>query len=161
MTDPILVALIAGIVSLVVAGLSNFGAEAYRRRIERRALAAGLAGELAAFSSNYENSHKSLTNALASTRAGKRLPMPKIKADSSPYFEANAGKLGSLGPRHVEDVVYVYMQMAGMRQLIDALHETQDAGVQAALISQALSNMEKGMARGKTLIVELRKVAGG
>ncbi len=114
-------ALVAGAVALVVAGLSNFGSEMYKRHRDATALAGGLAGELGADSGAYPQLLNVLPSLIDRASRGERVPLPRMKRPRSPIFESRVGDLGLLGPRLAERVAFVYARVEAFRVMMEVL----------------------------------------
>lgn len=159
MSDPILVALIAGLVSLVVAGLSNFGSEAYKRHRDAAALAAALAGELGSYTVGLEGMVRNFTLMEQAARSGIQLQIPRVTIPGSLVYESHVSKVGLLGPGLAEEVTYVYSSIETFRSMLRAASSESDPSVQADMLAAGLASLANARGRGIPLLVQLRKAA--
>lgn len=136
-------ALIAGLVAVFVAGLSNFGAESYKRHREAVSLAAGLAGELRGYLPVFDESIEVFSRLADRAAAGRLQPLTKIARPTSPIYEANAGKLGMLGVDLAEQVSFVYSCLDGFRSLMEAAQSATDPEEQARALVGAVMMLRK------------------
>jgi len=151
------VALIAGTVSLLGVGVSNFLAEKYKRLNESRALAAAFAGELATATRNYDDARKSWGGALERAKGGETLTFPKLPQQSpTPIFDANVGKVGSLGPDLAGEVAFVYAEIRTFRAGLDVTAALTQGAQQAETLGLTLAAMDRANAAAIPLIQQLR-----
>ena len=137
-------AVIAGVVALVVAGLSNFGAESFKRHRDAVALAAGIAGELRGYAPAFNEMRGNLLQMLHRASSGHRLQMPRIARPSSPVFDGNVSKLGVLGVQLAEQVSFVYSCIGAFRSMMEVVQdEDADATRQAMALISALDLLER------------------
>jgi hypothetical protein len=158
MSDPIVVAVIAGLVALVVAGLSNFGAESFKRHRDTVSLAAGLAGELASHAEALPMILKGWGHLQARAEAGEFLHIPKL-TPTSPVYESSVARLGALGPELVEEVAFVYGNIQAFRMMMLVAAEAKSAAEQATAIQAALFNVSKARGRVEPLLKKLHRCA--
>ena len=156
MTDQVEGAVIAAFVALIVAGLSNFGAEAYRRHRDATALAGGLAGELASYSEDIPKIIERWSAIRDRAASGEKCVLAKIPFQGSAIFEANVANLGLLGPRLAEDVVYVYSNINAMRNFLSAAANAETAQIQAQMTGEAIKAVQRAEDRGRPLAKALR-----
>ena len=160
MSDTIAAAMIAGIVALIVAGLSNFGAEAYKRHKEMTTIAGGLAGELAVYLEALPVILSSWGELHRRAAAGELLIVPKMPMPTNPVFDSCVAKLGMLGADVAEDVAYVYTTVHAFRGLMANVHADETtAERQAAAIGGALWAAQRAHDRGRNLLTKLRRIA--
>lgn len=117
MADSIVTGLIAAAVTLVVAFLTQFIAERYRRFHDGSALAAGIVGELSAYKGGPETLQKRLKQWIQVSKEGKQATL-KFRLIDKPvdlFFDASVGKIGVLGPELVEHIVFVYTNIRAFR----------------------------------------------
>ncbi len=160
MPEPIVVALIAGVVSLVVAGLANFGAEAYRRHRDATALAAGLAGELSSYAGAYEILLPSIDLFIAAVdKTGECVKLVKMDRPSSPVYAKGVEKLGLLGADLAEEVVFVYSTIEAFRSAWMVAAEYKDHELQKRALLAAGISLRLAAQRYGPLIATLRRAA--
>lgn len=109
-SDSLYAPIIAASGALVVAFLNSIVAEIYRRHRDRKALAAAIAGELLSYEPAQPLIRQALLRTIEQIEHGARdavlfRPFEKPKDF---VFEKAVERLGLLGPKLVEDVVYVY-----------------------------------------------------
>ena len=118
-------AIIAGIVAVAVAllgtYLKDFAAERYKRHKDACAIAAGLAGELAAYAPTLPILLAAFDTFLQLVDSGKRgeIVLEKIERPSDKFYDKAVDKLGLLGPELVEDIVFVYSNIAAFRMTFE------------------------------------------
>lgn len=160
MSDTVAAAMIAGLVALIVAALSNFGAEAYKRHKETTTIAAGLAGELAVYMDALPIILASWGHLQRRAAEGELLIVPKVPMPTNPVFDSCVSKLGMLGAEVAEEVAYVYTTVHAFRGLMANVHEDgTTAERQAAAIAGALWAAQRAHDRGKALLPKLRRIA--
>jgi hypothetical protein len=153
-------ALIAGVVSLLVAGLSNFGSESYRRHRGATSVAGALAGELSAHAAAMPELRGRLRMWLELSQGGQRLEMQHLAPPNDPIFDSCVGALGALGPSIAEDVAFVYSNIRGFRQVMSHIAgEATTAEQQRGAIVAALEGIDRTEPRVILLIGALRRVA--
>jgi hypothetical protein len=161
MADPITAAVIAGIVALLVAIISNFGAESFKRHRDASALAGGLAGELAAYLPAFPliRSRWGLLR-MHAMETKQRLVLPQFPIPSNPVYDSCVARLGSLGPKLAEDVAFVYSNILAFRQMM-AFVAAEETSVEQQIggIFAALESLERANERAPTLVAELRQLA--
>lgn len=158
----IVTGLIAAAVTLVVAFITQFVAEKFKRFHDGSAVAAGLAGEL----SSYKDALPQLLGALkdwAALESGhEQLILRPMDKPVDVYYSASVGKIGALGAELVEDVVYVYSNINAFRSGFDILAKsfkdmsTAEFKVRASACYMVLNQAQT---RGETLIPKLRQRA--
>lgn len=161
MPDPVLAALIAGIVALAVALISNFGSESFKRHRDASALAGGLAGELASHTAAFtliESRWGLLRRHAIETR--ERLVLPQFPIPTNPVYDSCVGRLGALGPKLAEDVAFVYSNIQTFRQMMAfvAASET-SVDQQIGGIFAALEALDRAKERAPALLQGLRRLA--
>lgn len=159
MADSIVVGLVAAAVTLVVAFLTQFVAEKFRRFHDGSALAAGIAGELSA----YEDALPLLLKALKEwgelTEGHADLFLRPMEKPTDSFYSASAGKIGVLGPDLVADIVYVYSNINAFRVAFDILAKSfkemhvAEFRVRASACYMVLNQAHN---RGQLLIPKLR-----
>ena len=135
-------------------------AEDYRRFRDGKALARALAGELSSRSEAVGLLKEGVTQILSSLKANGRVRLPKIEKVTDYVFESSISKLGLLESDLVEDVVYVYENIAAFRAALRLAAE-KDAGDPQAilLIKLSLSALGRASNRGNDLPTRLRAYA--
>jgi hypothetical protein len=165
MSDPLLAAIIAASAALVVAFLNSIVAEVFRRRQDRRALAAAIAGELASYEPALPQIRQILQDAIHALDSKNReainfRPFDKPKDF---VFEKAVEKLGLLGPKLVEDTVYVYGNLNGFRVALGLISthfkEMSDTELRARSVA-CLEAVNRAAQRGTLLVAALKCVAG-
>ena len=120
-SSSIITGLIAASVALVVAFLTQFVAEKFKRFHDGSAVAAGLAGELSAYKD-------ALFHLMIALKAWSELEVGHEKLILRPidkpvdlFYASAVGKIGVLGSDLAEDIVYVYASIDGFRTGFDVL----------------------------------------
>jgi hypothetical protein len=161
MTESTANAFIAAFAALLVAFLTQFVAEAYRRFRDGSALAAGILGELA----SHEKAAAGLQTALKSwadstdADAGARPVLRPITGQSDLVYERAAEKLGLLGVELAEDVVFVYSNIRAFRAGYDLLarHHGEMAPVEFKIrCGQCWMLIEQATCKSDELFAKLR-----
>jgi hypothetical protein len=164
-SDALLAAIVAASVALVVAYLNSIVAEQFRRRQDRKALAAALAGELSSYQPALPMLKEVLNKtveALDTQRRSNVIFRPFEKPKDF-VFEKAVEKIGLLGPTLVEHTIYVYGNLNGFRVAFGIISnhyaEMSDAELRARSLTclQALEHAEQ---RGIPLVSALKRVAG-
>lgn len=157
MSDGFSAALVAASVALLGVLLSQFVAERYRRFQDGSALAAGLLGELKSYSEAWPVIDQQLSAYIDQSQKGsvellKRLrPFPR---PSDLFFDEAVSKLGLLGPRLVEDVVFVYSNIRAFRmgfEIVAREHSAMDAEEVERRCTLCRDALRKATNRGKNL----------
>jgi len=165
MSDPLLAAIIASSAALIVAFLNSIAAEVFRRHKDRKALAAAIAGELASYEPALPIIQQVLRTTIQAIEAEARStiifrPFDKPKDF---VFEKAVEKLGLLGPKLAEDIVYVYSNLNAFRVSFSLItthfKEMPDAEVRARCVA-CLEAIDRTVQRGTPLIAALKNVAG-
>lgn len=162
MSDSITTGLIAGTVTLVVAFLTQFVAEKYKRFQDGSALAAGLAGELSSYKEALPILLTTLKEWGALPSGHEQLFLRPMDKPADVYYTASVGRIGLLGTELVEDVVYVYSNINAFRGGFDILSKsfkemsTAEFRVRASACYMVLS---QASVRGEALIPKLRQRA--
>jgi len=161
MSDGVIVALIAGGVALAVAYVNSFVAESYRRFRDGSALAASLAGELAAYEAAWPVIAQMLDHMLASTNAQTR-PATHLRPFDRPkdlVYETAVGKLGLLGALTAENVVFVYSNIAAFRVAMEVIARDEKEMSNEELRARCLAckaALDRAVTRGSDLLRTLR-----
>jgi hypothetical protein len=162
MADSVLIALIAGAVALAVAYVNSFVAESYRRFRDGSALAASLAGELAAYEPAWPIITKMLDSIIESVDAGARKPtyLRPFDRPNDLVFENAVGKLGLLGARSAENVVFVYSNLRAFRVALELICRYEKEMSNEELRFRCVACKEaigRAVSRGTDLLQELRQ----
>jgi len=153
-------ALIGGGVALVVAAVSNFGGEMYKRHRDATALAGGLLGELRADAIDFPKMLDILPLLIEQARRGEVVPLPRMKRPRSPVYEGRVGELGLLGPKLAERVAFVYARVEAFRSMMEvAVAPDVSAREQEIALTAALEMVRVVTAAGRPLIAELHRFA--
>jgi len=123
MPDTIIVGAISAGATLVVAFLTLFLAEQYRRFHDGSALAAGLAGELSSYEGFAPLLRPRIESWIQISKQGghKEMVFRPFDKPTDIFFDASVQKLGLLGPALVEHVVYTYGQLRAFRLALDLI----------------------------------------
>lgn len=165
MSESLLAAIIAASVALTVALLNSIGAELYRRHKDRKALAAAIAGELASYEPALPLIQEILRATIQAIETGNRNTVSFRSFDKPKdfVFEKAVEKLGLLGPKLAEDIVYVYSNLNAFRVSFGliATHfkEMPDDEVLARCVA-CLDAIERVVQRGESLVAALKNLAG-
>lgn len=164
-SDALLAAIVAASAALVVAYLNSIVAEQFRRRRDRKALAAALAGEL----SSYQPALPMLRDVLqktieaVDTHNRENVIFRPFEKPKDFVFETAVEKIGLLGPKLVEDTIYVYGNMNGFRVAFGLISvhykEMSDIELRARSLS-CLQALERAEERGIPLVSALKQIAG-
>lgn len=161
MTDVVIVALIAGTVALVVAYVNSFLAESYRRFRDGSALAASLSGELGAYEAAWPiilNSLDFVINAI-DTKARKPTFLRPIERPRDLVYEDAVKKLGLLGAKLPEDVVFVYSNINAFRMAFEIIVSNEKDMTDEELRLRCVAckeAMNRAVSRGAELLRDLR-----
>ncbi|HJV25642.1 MAG TPA: hypothetical protein VJ673_08135 [Aromatoleum sp.] len=164
MPDGVIVAVIAGGVALAVAYVNSFLAESYRRFRDGSALAASLAGELAAYEPAWPPIVHVLDSIIAAIDANERKTtfLRPIERPRDLVYEDAVKKLGLLGTDLSENVVFVYSNIGAFRIAMEiiARNEKEMSDEELKLRCIACKDaMTRAVARGADLIGDLRERA--
>jgi len=161
MSDGVIVALIAAAVALVVAYVNSFLAESYRRFRDGSALAASLAGELAAYEPAWPmivNMLNTMIKAVDDKERRAAFLRPFEKPRDFVYEDA-VKKLGLLGTRLSEDVVFVYSNIGAFRIAMEIIARDEKDMSDEELKLRCIGCkevMNRAVTRGTDLIQDLR-----
>ena len=164
MSDSLAVAVVAASIALIVAFINSIVAEWFRRRQDRKALAAGIAGELASYEPAWPLIRERLNSTIASIDAGNRRDVSyrPFEKPRDYVFEKAVEKLGLLGPALVEDVVYVYGNINAFRvsfaMLSSGVSEMSDSEMRARCCA-CIDSLDRAVKKGIPLISALKCVA--
>lgn len=101
---------------LLIAGyLTNFVAEDFRRSREGSTIAAGLAGELSSYELAFPMLKENIGLQIDMLTRGRTPPFRAFEVPTDPLFDVVVGRLGLLGAKMVEDVVFTYQQIRAFR----------------------------------------------
>lgn len=117
MSDPVVVALVAGVVALTVAYINTFVSESYKRFRDGSTVAASLCGELAAYEEAWPILSSRLDILIEACKTAKP-PLDTLRPIERPkdlVYEKSIDKLGLLGASTAERVVYVYSNINAFR----------------------------------------------
>jgi hypothetical protein len=104
------------VVALLVAWVTAFLAEDYRRFRDGTSLAAALAGELQAYLEAFERGTPTLQEIRKHLDKGVPLRyMPPFKPPADPVYDSGVARLGLLGPEIARDVAYTYQNVNAFR----------------------------------------------
>lgn len=160
----IAIALIAGAVALTVAYVNSFLAESYRRFCDGSALAASLAGELAAYEPAWPIIVNMLETSISEIDSKARKPtfLRPIERPRDFVYEDAVKKLGLLGTHLSENVVFVYSNIGAFRIAMEIIardeKEMNDEELRARYVA-CKEAMGRAVTRGIDLIRELRERA--
>lgn len=155
-------AIITASAALIAVLLTQFMAEAYRRFKDGSAFAAGIWGELAAYSEVFPVWQGALSYWQLMETDHTAQTLRVIDRPVDPYFSEVVGKIGVLGPDLVGDIAYVYAQLNGFRIGLEVMSnsfrdmEAEEFRKRAAGCAALLGNAAK---RGEVLIPRLRERA--
>jgi hypothetical protein len=164
MAGGVIVALITGGIALAVAYVNSFLAESYRRFRDGSALAASLAGELAA----YEPAWPIIVNALdviinaIDSRARKPTFLRAMERPRDFVYEDAVKKLGLLGAHLSENVVFVYSNVGAFRVAMEIIARDEKDMTDEELRMRCIACKDalgRAVTRGTDLIRDLRKRA--
>lgn len=165
MSDLMLAAILAASATLIVAFLNSIVAELFRRHKDRVALAAAIAGELASYEPALPIIQKFLRDTIHAVETDNRgvISFRPFEKPKDLVFEKAVEKLGLLGPKLVEDIVYVYGNLNAFRTSLGLISthfkEMPDAELRARSTA-CLEALDRAAQRGGPLVVALKRVAG-
>jgi len=165
MSDPLITAIIAASATLVVALLNSIAAEVFRRNRDRKVIAAAIAGELASYELALPLIRDVLQAAINALDMNNReiIIFRPFEKPKDVVFEKVIEKLGLLGPKLVEDSVYVYGNLNGFRVSFGLIsmhfEEMSDSELRERSIA-CLAALNRAAERGTPLIEKLRCIAG-
>jgi len=165
MSDPLLAAIIAASAALIVAFLNSMVAEVFRRHKDRKALAAAIAGELASYEPAFPLIQQTLRATIDALDTGNRekVSFRSFEKPKDLVFEKAVERLGLLGPKLVENTVYVYGNLNGFRISFGLISthfkEMSDAELRARSVA-CLEALERAVQRGIPLVASLKRIAG-
>ncbi len=164
MPDGVIIALIAGSVALFVAYVNSFLAESYRRFRDGSALAASLAGELAA----YEPAWPMIVNTLDAiiesidSKTEKQIYLRPIERPRDFVYEDAVKKLGLLGAKFSENVVFVYSNIGAFRAAMEIIARDEKDMPPDELRARCISckgALDRARTRGANLVHDLQQRA--
>jgi hypothetical protein len=161
MPEGVIVAFIAGIVAILVAYFNSFLAESYRRFRDGSALAASLAGELAAYEPAWPIIFNMLDGIVKSIDSHKRQPTYLRPFDRPRDFvyEDAVKKLGLLGTELSENLVFVYSNIGAFRVAMEVIARDEKEMTDDELRLRCIAckdAMSRAVSRGTDLILALR-----
>lgn len=161
MPDGVVVAIIAGSVALAVAYVNSFLAESFRRFRDGSALAASLAGELAAYEPAWPMLVLTLDTIINAIDSSTRQPtfLRPIERPRDLVFEDSVGKLGLLGAELSESVVYVYSNIRAFRVALEIIARDESDMTNIELRARCVlckDALQRAVTRGNDLIKNLR-----
>jgi len=147
------------VVALLVAWVTAFLAEDYRRFREGTSLAAALAGELQAYLEAFERGSRTLQEIRKHLDTGVPLRyMPPFKPPSDPVYDAGVARLGLLGPEIARDVAYTYQNVNAFRVAYSNMTETYlkvEPFIVLGTLDGAIAAATKAEERGKMAVKQL------
>lgn len=158
-------AIIAASGALIVAFVNSIIAEVYRRRQDRKALAAGIAGELASYEPALPMLRRILHAMIDAVEGGSRsaISFRPFEKPKDVFFEKAVDKLGLLGPKLVEDTVFVYSNLNAFRTsfaLISAQFSEMSDEELKMRCTNCLEALDRAEQRGTCLVVALKSIGG-
>lgn len=160
MSDVILVGIMAAGVSLLVALVANFGSESYKRHRDSAALAGSLAGEIAAFEEGIDLVRETWPKIIPQLEEHGPLKFPDYVVPKLMIYEANAGKIGMLGPQLAEDVGLFYSRTFAFQQIARMAMEADNKDMQLSCFRRGLEISNLASERIGPLLGSLRMHAG-
>jgi len=152
-------AFIAFTAAILVGFTSHFVAEDYRRFRDGQAVAAALAGELRSIISVLPDLFNSLIAIKNITESQQGFFLPEFPAPTSPMFEANASKIGLLGPELAGDVAFIYDQIRAFKtsfHLLSKHHDEMPLPSISALVGRCIRLIETNEVGAGALIENLK-----
>lgn len=161
MSDALLAAIIAGSVAITVALITQFAAEAYKRHRDGSAVAAALAGELAAYGPAIKTLRRQFSAWVHVVGTGDRQSLRIYTFDrpTDVVFPAMTQRLGLLGVDIVERAVFVYGQIHAFRvayELIAREHSTMRDEELIARLNSCIGTLDLVLQDGELLVGALR-----
>ena len=161
MSETLVVALIAGAVTLAVAFLNTFLSESYKRFRDGTTVAASLAGELAAYKEAWPILSEMLSSVVSATEIEKPSleQLRPIERPKDVVYEKSIDKLGLLAADAAEGVVYVYRNINAFRIAFEiiardhAMMSRDELRVRCIACKNAL---DRAATRGEVLVGSLR-----
>jgi hypothetical protein len=154
-------ALIGGAVALAGAYATNFAAHSYRNFRDGSTIAAALAGELATYFEAYSILRPAFAHWIEAIDSGQRevLVFRSFERPKDMVFPEYVDRLGLLGPSLVEDVLYVYGNIGGLRvgqQMVNEHYRDMSDAELRARLGSCLDAMNRAVTRGAPLLAALR-----
>lgn len=165
MSDTLLAAIIAGSIALTVAFVNSIVAELFRRRMDRMAFAASIAGELASYAPAWPLVIEKLRTTINAIEGGARnaVVFRPFEKPRDFVFERMVDKLGLLGPGLVEDIVYVYGNInafrVGFATICAHFSDMSDTELKARCFD-CLEALERVVQKCSCIVQSLKCVAG-
>lgn len=153
------IALVSASATLIVAFLTQFVAEKYRRFNDATALAAGILGELSAYKGGAEKLRPRITGWMEMAQAGEVIKMRPFDRPVDVYFDAVVEKIGLLGPDLTQHIVYVYANLRAFRLGLEIIAKFSEEMASEELIARCtlcLESLERADQRGKFLEFHLQ-----
>ena len=164
MSDPVVVALVAGVVALLVAWINTFVSESYKRFRDGGTIAASLCGELAAYEEAWPILSSRLDSLIEACKAGKPT-LDTLRAIERPkdlVYEKSIERLGLLGANTAERVVYVYSNINAFRIAFEVIardHTAMSAEELGGRCIACRDTLHRAATAGEVLIEVLRSRA--
>lgn len=165
MNATVVAAALGALASVAVGIIANFLAEDYRRWRDGAALSAALAGELA----SYEPAAPMLQGMFSAwahkTGCGERedLVFRQFDKPTDVVFDSMVAKIGLLEPKLIEDIVYVYGNLKGMRtamMMVMNEHSTMNDDELMLRAHACIDALSRASTRGTPLVAALKARAG-
>jgi len=157
----VVAAALGALASVAVGIIANFLAEDYRRWRDGAALSAAISGELA----SYEPAEPILRGMFSGwahkTGRGERedLVFRQFDKPTDVVFDSIVAKIGLLEPKLIEDIVYVYGNLKGMRNAMMMVmneHSTMSDDELMLRANACIDALDRASDRGKKLVPALK-----
>lgn len=161
MSATIIAAALGAFASVAVGIIANFLAEDYRRWRDGAALAAAIAGELASYAPAEPLLRGMFSGWSHATGRGQRdqLVFRQFEKPTDVVYDSMVAKIGLLEPNLIEDIVYVYGNLKGMRAAMMLVMNEHSSMSDDELMGRAgacLDSMSRAFERGHPLVAALK-----
>jgi hypothetical protein len=154
---------LVGLLGVLIGGYTNnFAAEDYRRFRDGNTISGAIAGELSSHLSALPRLHTSLSYTLENLGLGHDLTIREVQLPSDPVFEKCIEKLGALGAKNAEEVVFIYQQIRAFRTSFTGImkyHKEMTPDELKVWIEGAIETIDRSHLRGVELVNTLRAYA--
>jgi hypothetical protein len=157
----VVAAALGALASVAVGIIANFLAEDYRRWRDGAALSAAIAGELASYQPAEPILRGMFSTWAHKVGCGERedLTFRQFDKPTDLVFDSMVAKIGLLEPELIEDIVYVYGNLRGMRtamMMVINEHSTMDDDEFMRRAHACIDALSRSTERGTPLVAALK-----